>query len=289
MLQKNRSVIIWGDGAVGKGLAVALSSYLDVLIAGPSGSGRGRMKLESSGAYSGRAVIEKVESGDRIHCDYCIVALKAYDLEGAAKHAMNSTDGRCICLTNGMGLEKEWKESWEERVEPAVLTAGFYLREKDFIETAEGDLIVSSGGRAFDLFRESSLNVVQTFEMEISRWSKWLANSVINPLGALSGLRNNQLIEAGLGTTADTLFTELTGVIPIELRDVAVSMARDMLDFLLESSPNRCSMLQDVLAGRRTEIDFLTGLYEKKQREKFPTAALVTDLVRAGALQPSEQ
>ncbi len=286
-MQKNKSVIIWGDGAVGKGLAVALSSYLNVLIAGPQGSGRGRMKIESSGAYSGSAVIEKVESGDRIHCDYCIVALKAFDLEYAAKPAMNSSNERCICLTNGMGLESEWGESWEERVEPAVLTAGFFLREKDFVETSEGDLIVSSGGVAFELFRESYFSVVSVEEMEIIRWSKWLTNSVINPLGALTGLRNNQLLKAGLGRTADTLFTELAGVIPPVLRDAAVDVARDMLDFLLESSPNRCSMLQDILAGRRTEINFLTGLHEKQLRGKCPTAASVTGLVRARALQLS--
>ncbi len=288
MQQKNRSVIIWGDGAVGKGLAVTLSSYLDVFLAGPPGSGRGRMKLESSGAYSGRAVIEKIEAGDRIHCDFCIVALKAYDLKCAAKPAMNSSDGRCICLTNGMGLEEEWGESWKEGVEPAVLTAGFHLLDKDFVGTAEGDLYVSYGGRAHDLFRESSLHLVQTFEIEIVRWSKWLTNSVINPLGALSGLRNNQLLEAGLGTVVDILFTELTGVIPVILRDTAVEKAREMLNFLLESSFNRCSMLQDIVAGRRTEIDFLTGLHEKQFRENCPAAATITSLVRARALQPSE-
>ena len=280
-MRQNRSVVIWGDGAVGKGLAVTLSSYLDVFLVGPPESGRGRMELESSGAYSGRAVIEKIEAGDHIFCDYCIMALKAYDLEYAAKPAMNSSDGHCICLTNGMGLKEEWGESWEERVEPAVLTAGFNLADKGFVETAEGDLIVSTGGRAYDLFRESSLHLVLTDEMEIVRWSKWLANSVINPLGALSGLRNNKMLEAGLGTTADRLFTELAGVIPVILRDTAVEKARGMLDFLLESSSNRCSMLQDVLAGRRTEIDFLTGLYEKKLPEKFSTAASVTDLIRA--------
>ncbi len=282
-MQKNRSVIIWGDGSVGTGLAVALSSNFNVLIAGPHGSGRGKMKLSSSGAFSGKGTVEKVESGDRIHCDYCVVALKAYDLAFAAKPAMDSSDDRCICLTNGMGLEDEWGESWRERVEPAVLTAGFHLLDRYSVETAEGDLIVSSGGRAADLFRESFLHVVPTFEMEIVRWSKWLTNSVINPLGALSRLRNNQLLQAGLGTAADTLFMELVEVIPAVHRDAAAAKAREMLNFLLESQPNRCSMLQDIISGRRTEIDFLTGLYEKKLREKFPTASLVTDLIKSRA------
>jgi ketopantoate reductase len=46
-------------------------------------------------------------------------------------------------------------------------------------------------------------------------------------------------------------------------------------------------MLQDILAGRRTEIDFLTGFHEKQLQDKCPTAASVTGLIRARALQPS--
>lgn len=284
-MQKNRSVIIWGDGAVGKGLAVALSSSFSVFLAGPHRSGRGSIELTSSGAFSGKGIIEKIESGDYIHCDYCVVALKAYDLGYAANHAMASTDGRCICITNGMGLEEEWGESWNERVETAVLTAGFHLLDRYSVEISEGDLIVSSGGTASDLFRESFLHVVPTFEMDIVRWSKWLVNSVINPLGALSSLRNNQLLKAGLGTVIDTLFLELVGVIPADMRNAASVKAAEMMDFLLESQPNMCSMLQDVLSGRRTEIDYLTGLYRRKLKDECPTATIVSDLVSARAYQ----
>ncbi len=282
---RNKTAVIWGDGAVGKGLAVTLSGYLDVFLAGPAGSGRGRMELLSTGAFSGSGTVFKIESGDSVHCDYCLIALKAYDLKKAAKSIMCSTDGLCVCITNGMGLEKEWGASWSKRVEPAVLTAGYRLLGEDTVETAEGHLTVSSGGRAEELFRQSSLNPVITESMETVRWAKWLVNSVINPLGALSGLRNNQLLEAGLGKTADTLFHELASAIPETLRDTAAEEASSMLAFLFESSSNRCSMLQDILSGRKTEIDYLTGLYKKQLRKKYPAAASVTDLVKAKALQ----
>jgi len=89
------------------------------------------------------------------------------------------------------------------------------------------------------------------------------------------------LLNAGLSPTVDVLFTELTRVIPEHLRSDAVKNAREMLENLLTSSSNKCSMLQDVTARRRTEIDFLTGLIEKRLRDVCPTAAAVTDLVRA--------
>ena len=284
---RNKSVVIWGDGAVGKGLAVALSGSWNVFLAGPAGSGTGRMKLQSTGAFPGETVIAKIETGEAVHCDYCVVALKAYDLKSAAEPAMKSTDGRCICLSNGMGLEREWGVSWEDRVEPAVLTAGFYLRESNSVETSQGNLIVSSGGEAEALFRASPLEVVPAADMEIVRWSKWLANSVINPLGALSGKKNNKLLEAGLGIVANELFKELVEVIPESIRVPAKEKASEMLDFLLNFSSNRCSMLQDILEGRETEIDFLTGLCENQFGKRCPAASVMTDLVKAASMRLS--
>jgi len=282
---KNKSVVIWGDGAVGRGLAVALSGNLEVFLAGPAGSGRGRSAITAFGALRGNAVVEKIESGDNVHCDYCILALKAYDLNLAADAAMKSTDGQCICLSNGMGLETEWGDSWRDRVEPAVLTAGFFLQDKGLIEVTEGDLIVSAGREAEHIFSESFLNVVPTEKIETVRWAKWLTNSVLNPLGALSGLRNNQLLKAGLGAAAEQLFTELSRVVPAGIRNDAVEKAGKMLSFLFESSSNRCSMLQDIIAGRKTEIEFLTGLYKKRLRRRCPAAAVVTDMIKARASQ----
>jgi ketopantoate reductase len=284
-----RSAVIWGDGAVGKGLAVTLSRNLRVFLAGPPGSGRGLLRLNSIGSYTGSISVDKIEQGDSVHCDYCIVCVKAFDLGFVSGSAMESTDGYCICVSNGMGLEREWGPGWKDRVEPAVLTAGFCLRDENTVEISEGEVTASSGGLAEELFGMGSLELAVTMDMDSLRWAKWLANSVINPLGALSGLRNDQIIGAGLGTVVDALSSELAAVIPEEFRLSAIDEAGRMLKFLLHKSTNICSMLQDIHAHRRTEIDFLTGLYESHLRGTFPTAAAVTGLVRArsGLVQSS--
>ncbi|MCK4671212.1 MAG: hypothetical protein KAT47_01630 [Candidatus Aegiribacteria sp.] len=279
-------VVIWGDGAVGTGLAVALSRSLDVVLIGPSGCGRGRIRLESTGEFSGEAAVDKLEAGDDVDGKYCVVAVKAFDLKDVASLAESSTSNRCICFTNGMSLEAEWGHSWNNRVEPAVLTAGFYLMNQRFVDTAPGSLIVSSGGSARSLFKDCGIPIEITDNIEIVRWAKWLVNSVINPLGALVGVRNNCLRPAGLSSLINKLFLELVQVIPFDYREAAEEEASVMLDFLLSSSGNRSSMLQDIDANRRTEIDFLTGLHEKRLPGKCPAAAAVTDLIRAKASQP---
>lgn len=279
-------VLIWGDGAVGTGLAVALSCSLDVVLIGPPGCGRGRIRLESTGEFSGEARVDKFEAGDNVDGEYCVIAVKAFDLKDVSSLAESSTSNRCICFTNGMGLETEWGDSWSERVEPAVLTAGFLLMDQRFVDTTPGELILSSDGTARSLFKDCGIPIEITDSMDTVRWAKWLVNSVINPLSALAGVRNNRLRHAGLSSLIEKLFRELVNVIPFGYREAAEKEASVMLDFLLSSSGNRSSMLQDIDANRRTEIDFLTGLFEKRLPGKCPAAAFVTDLVRARASQP---
>ena len=275
------SVVIWGDGAVGTGIAVALSSERRVVLVGPPGSGRGPARIESLGAYPGTAQILRTEPDDRPRGDACIVAVKSYDLREVSLGAEASSDAHCICLSNGMGLEAEWGSGWAGRVEPALLTAGFRLVSPFTVATTRGTIIVRSDGSAEALFSGTPIPVEPTAELEAARWGKWLANSVINPLGALTGLPNDRLLDAGLGPLIDHLATELAAVVPSEMREAAAACSDRMLAFLLESSPNMCSMLQDLEAGRKSEIGNLTGLCEVLEPGSCPTAELLTALVRA--------
>lgn len=279
--RSNPGLAIWGDGAVGTGLAVALSPLFEVTLVGPPGSGRGRRELESTGAFPGTASVDRVESNDGVRALHCLVAVKAYHISSVAGPALDSTDGKCVCLSNGMGLEKEWGVSPGERVEPAILTAGFGLTGENTVETFPGTVTVSSGGEAESIFSGSVIPVVRTDSMEVMRWGKWLVNSVINPLGAITGLRNSELLDAGLGDSVEVLFSELIAVVPPEHRQAAGRKALELMKELLSSSFNRCSMLQDIRAERRTEIDFLTGLCRDLPRAECPAALCVAALVKA--------
>jgi ketopantoate reductase len=180
-----------------------------------------------------------------------------------------------------MGLEAEWGPGWAGRVEPALLTAGFRLAAPSRVETTRGTIIVGSRGCAEALFSGTPIPVEATAELEAARWGKWLANSVINPLGALTGLPNDRLLDAGLGPLIETLAAELVVIVPPALREAAAAFSARMLAFLLESSPNLCSMLQDLAAGRKSEIGHLTGLCGMLEPGRCPSAELLTALVHA--------
>jgi 2-dehydropantoate 2-reductase len=233
------------------------------------------------GSFQGTAEVDKVESGDVIRADLCVIAVKAYHLSSVSGPASLSTPGRCVCLTNGMGLQRAWGGTWTERVEPAVLTAGFALVSGNCVQTSDGELVVSRGGDAEKLFRASSIPVRTTDDIEALRWGKWIVNSVINPLGAITGLPNNRLLEAGLEDTLEILFEELLSAVPDGFRSIAGTEALAILTRLLRDSSNRCSMLQDIEAGRPTEIDYLTGLCATITAAGCPACECLAGLVRA--------
>ncbi|MBD3369387.1 hypothetical protein GF402_03375 [Candidatus Fermentibacteria bacterium] len=261
------------------GLSVALSDTCDVLLVGPAGSGRGTWNVRTGGFFTAQAAVEHVECGGRPEGDFALVALKAYDVSSAA-NAVSRCCGRIVCFSNGMGLEKEFGAGLWARVEPAVLSLGFLVDDSREVTVSPGEVIVSEGGEAARLFRDTRMPVREVDNIETYRWAKWLVNSAINPLGALTSLRNNELRDAELSGVVDGMVSELKAIIPDDLRPGATDIAGSMLDMLLSESGNRCSMLQDLQAGKRTEIDYLTGLAGDSP-EKAPLAVTVTALVRA--------
>lgn len=85
-------------------------------------------------------------------------------------------------------------------------------------------------------------------------------NVAINPLAALHRVPNGALLDAPLRAQLDALVREAWPVLRVEglALDEGEALAR-VHTVAQATATNRASMLQDVLAGRRTEIDAITG------------------------------
>jgi len=87
-----------------------------------------------------------------------------------------------------------------------------------------------------------------------------LINSVINPLTAIHRIPNGQLLRSPfLLTRMERLFSEgraLARSLGIEVEDDAW---HKLIEVCAATAENHSSMLQDVLSGRRTEIDWING------------------------------
>jgi ketopantoate reductase len=269
-------VVIVGDGAVGKGLAVALAvSARDVFLVGPGGTRHRSVTLCAEGFFRGRVTVETGAITEAPSGSVMICALKAYSIAGALAGMRAAEPARIISASNGLGI---WEELEEPTPEPAVLTVGFLL-SGGIVRTSPGVMYVEDGGEALRLFRNTPIPVTSVSDIAAVVNAKWLVNSIVNPLGALTGLPNDRLLSVGLQPLVNTLFDELSMLVPENSHE----QARQMLTGLLENSGNLCSMLQDIRAGNPTELRWLTGLAEKRLPGGCPTARVLCAVVRAKA------
>jgi 2-dehydropantoate 2-reductase len=117
-------------------------------------------------------------------------------------------------------------------------------------------------------------------------WSKLLVNVGINALTALTRLRNGDLLR--LSVTEQTLEEAVAEAIRVA-RAKGIELVYDdplgqVKKVCRSTAPNLSSMLQDVLKGKRTEIDFINGTIlreAEKLRIPAPVNALLTRLVQA--------
>ncbi|MFX0117123.1 MAG: ketopantoate reductase family protein, partial [Candidatus Hodarchaeota archaeon] len=90
-------------------------------------------------------------------------------------------------------------------------------------------------------------------------WAKLLVNAAINPICALIGCKNGYILESkDLRELIEKLVFELNQlIIALKIDLPFTNLENEVIRVLQETSENHCSMLQDIMANRRTEIEFL--------------------------------
>ncbi len=233
--------------------------------------------------------------------DLTIVAVKTYQTKTAvqALPALMSQGGLALTLQNGLGNLEEMAQV----VGPERLLAGVGLL--GVTRQAEGRILYAGRGAIFigvpvgsrvsgdevaavvDIFRRAGLECQAREDVAAVLWEKLVINVGINALTALLRVPNGALLElphawevavaAAVEAQAVAAAAGLTlsGDPEVRLRRVCTNTAA-----------NRSSMLQDILAGRPTEIEALNvqvSLRGQALGLATPVNDLLTRLVRAAA------
>jgi 2-dehydropantoate 2-reductase len=261
------SAVVLGAGAVGSFLGARLSAVVPTFLVARAAhatsiSERG-MRL--TGAVDETARVEAGESPPEIGARaLAVVTVKTRGLAWAAGVlARRSAPGvRCLCVQNGLDPDARLREELARlgrqdlRVSRALTTAGCNL-------VGPGEVEYWGGGLAFDASDDPAplvaifekAGVPAGIERDFARavWMKLAVNCVANPLTAILGCRNREVVTAELAP--------LRGAIVEEVRRAArgsgVELPEDacrLVDEALAESANRSSMLQDIAYGRPTEI-----------------------------------
>jgi 2-dehydropantoate 2-reductase len=232
-------------------------------------------------------------------CDLTIMAVKAYQTVAAARAlpGLMHHGGIALTLQNGLGnLEEMALVVGPERLLAGVGLLGVTRQDEGRIIYAGRGAIfigVPAGSRVstievaavVDLFRQAGLECQPREDIEAVLWEKLVINAGINPLTALLRVPNGalpklpQAWEVAVAaahetqTVAQAAGLSLGGDPATRLRQVCTATAA-----------NHSSMLQDILAGRPTEIDALNGQVANRGRAlgvPTPVNDLLTSLLRA--------
>lgn len=92
-------------------------------------------------------------------------------------------------------------------------------------------------------------------------WQKAIVNAALNPIGALYGVRNGEILRReDLHALSQALAKEAVALAEAARVELPPGDPVAMVDTVLEATAdNKCSMLQDVEAGRATELEQITG------------------------------
>ncbi|MEM0078160.1 MAG: ketopantoate reductase C-terminal domain-containing protein, partial [Thermoplasmata archaeon] len=107
------------------------------------------------------------------------------------------------------------------------------------------------------LFNQSGIKSEYSENIINEIWVKGAINSCINPLTALLEIKNGQLLDDLLKTILDELIKENEFV--LKSRGIDVNLKERVMEVIEQTSENYSSMLQDIMKGKRTEIESIIG------------------------------
>lgn len=208
-----------------------------------------------------------------------IVCTKAFQTSRALQKIVGRLDdtSNVLLLNNGIGVKEEifellkTKSNCQVTIFEGILSHGVYpIDEGTICHAGKGSFFLSTGSSCRKASLElgvlcdalSSLECVTldypTFKHR--QLEKLLVNAAINPITAIVQCNNGVVSQFPLAI--DAILSESVGILSKAYPDISIdkhSVRETVNEVIVKTSKNTSSMLQDILAGRPTEIDYING------------------------------
>ena len=317
-------VVIYGAGAVGLGLGSCLiGSGQDVVFVAREET----VELLRQNGLQRRGIFgEQLHSADSFRCysslwefschniDYVLVCTKTYDNRSAAEElsrlpSLYSQRTRIVVVQNGWGNAEVFREYFpESNIYCARVITGFQRSARNQVEVTVhadsvhiGNIFSSSNAQLTELCEAISRGGIParcTKEIRKDLWAKMLYNCALNPLGAILNVRYGDL--AGCSATREIMNGVIGEVFQVMEAQGDITHWNSTQSYTDEfygrlipaTADHESSMLQDIRAKRRTEIDSLNGaVMSLGAKHKVPVAqnSMMFNMVKAieqGAMSP---
>jgi 2-dehydropantoate 2-reductase len=217
--------------------------------------------------------------------DWVIVLVKAGDTEAAAHTACAMQPLGVVSLQNGLIEDRLRAACTGVAAAQGMTTVGAYREDGRVTPAGDGETLLPPGFEAVaEQLRHAGIAARVVPDIRAARLAKLLVNLALNPVSAIFRVPNGALLDLPCRLYVEALVREAWPVLRAEglALDADAAMAKVMA-VLAATGANRSSMLQDVLAGRRTELDALTGAFLQLAAQhgaEVPTHEAVLRLLR---------
>lgn len=270
-------VSIIGCGAVGSLFAGSLARLEDVEVRAYDVD-REHVRainehgLRISGVEAFTAGLRATTDPEQLHtADVALVATKSIYTRDAMEDVAGVLGDTPVCsVQNGVGNEEIIAEHAVAVMRGTTFPAGRVIGPGEVAWDATGDTWIGPFeprpasmeviGRLAETLTRAGMRTRALEDARGAQWTKLIFNASSNPVGALTRLTHGRVCD--LGPTRELISgliaegVAVTDALGIELD----SDPEEMIDHGAEVAyDHEASMLQDVLAGRDTEVDFMNG------------------------------
>ncbi len=297
-------IVIVGPGAIGTLFAALLAKAKPVnevwlLDKDPQRAKRlalSGLKVEGISDFKVQVNVT-ADARDIQKANLVIIAVKSYDTEAAVKSIMPilTEETKVLTIQNGIGnLEIITELVGQQRALGGITAHGATLIREGCVKHAGSDetTIGRPDGKIFgdvravaNIFNDAKIETKMSKDIKAVIWSKLIVNVGVNALAALTRLCNGHI--AKIDYSKEILRQSVSEAVRVAKRKGIKLLYDDPLQktesVCAATSTNVCSMLQDVLSKKPTEIDFINGAISRHGRSlgiKTPVNDMLFALIK---------
>jgi len=216
------------------------------------------------------------DAKELLHCDYGIVATKAIHTRNAIAQVAHVFDDKsAVCsVQNGVGNEEIIAEHVKFVIRGTTFPAGHPVTPGHVAYDIAGDTWIGpfepthtpmeKVEELAGYLSRSGMNTIALQDARGAQWTKLIFNASTNPVGALT------LLHHGAATRfapTGQLFQDVIAEGEAVAKKLGIELHGDPRQLVQKGAnapgKHRASMLQDILAKRQTEVDFMNGAIVK--------------------------
>lgn len=264
-------LVVLGAGSLGSLLCGLLAREHEVTLVGrdPHVTTVRESGLTIEGACDTVVSLDATTDGTDLQAEAALVTVKAFDTEQAAAQLATGSFELVCSLQNGIGNEETLAAHVDADVVAGTTTYGARLVEPGRVEcTGIGEVVLgapdgghsASATRLGDAFRSMDVETTVATDMPRRLWKKLAVNAGINATTALARVPNGALVDGPAREPARAAARETARVARADGIELEERSAVEAVEAVASTTAaNTSSMLQDVEAGRRTEVDAING------------------------------